>query len=155
MHKRLPTYQLSKTSILTYAHTFCYIVAYLPRDWLPKFATGLNMIIGCSSKSIWLTRLLFCQNGSPMRGSFWQKNSFITHILFELQPIIIFSPVANFGNQSIHGINHFEGLMVDMQTTVFIVANRSLSLDAVTVFSYTLYFMYNSSVPVASTAYKV
>ena len=70
-------------------------------DWLPKFATGLNMTIGCSSKIIWLTRLLFCQNGSPMRGSFWQKNSFITHILFELQPIIIFSPVANFGNQSI------------------------------------------------------
>ena len=25
----------------------------------------------------------------------------ITHILFELQPIIIFSPVANFGDQSI------------------------------------------------------
>ena len=71
------------------------------RDWLPKFATRLNMIIGCSSKSIWLTTLLFCQNGSPMRRSFWQKNSFITHILFELQPIIIFSPVANFGNQSI------------------------------------------------------
>ena len=59
----------------------------LARDWLPKFATGLYMI--------------FCQNGSPMRGSFWQKNSFITHILFVLQPIIIFSPVANFGNQSI------------------------------------------------------
>ena len=71
------------------------------RDWLPKFATGLNVIIGCSSKSIWLTRLLFCQNGSSMRGSFWQKNSFITDILFELKPIIIFSPVANFGNQSI------------------------------------------------------
>ena len=45
--------------------------------------------------------------------------------------------------------------MVDIQTTVFTVANRSLSLDTVTVFSYTLYFMYNSSVPVASTAYKV
>ena len=42
-----------------------------------------------------------------------------------------------------------------IQTTVFIVANRSLSLDAVTVFSYTLYFMYNSSALVASMAYKV
>jgi hypothetical protein len=31
----------------------------------------------------------------------WQNNSLVTHILFELQPIIIFSPVANFGNQSI------------------------------------------------------
>ena len=70
-------------------------------DWLPKFATGLNMIKGCSSKSIWVTRLLFCQNDSPMRGSFWEKDSLITHILFELQPIFIFSPVANFGNQSL------------------------------------------------------
>ena len=43
-------------------------IPWRPRisDWLPKFATGLNMIIGCSSKSIWLTRLLFCQNGSPI-----------------------------------------------------------------------------------------
>ena len=81
---------------------YCFLYIFIiPRDCWPKFATGLNMIIGCSSKSIWLTRLLFCQNGSPMRRSFWQKNSFITHILFELQPIIIFSPVANFGNQSI------------------------------------------------------
>ena len=31
------------------------------RDWLPKFATGLNMIIGCSSKYIWITRLLFAK----------------------------------------------------------------------------------------------
>ena len=34
-----------------------------------------------------------------MRESFWQKDSLITHILYELQPIIIFSPVANFGDQ--------------------------------------------------------
>ena len=41
-------------------------------------------------------KLLFCQNDSPIRGSFWQKDSLITHIFFELQPIMIFSPVANF-----------------------------------------------------------
>ena len=78
------------------------------RDWSPKFATGLNMIIGCSSKSIWLTRLLFCQNDSSMKWLFWHKNSLITHILFEPQPIIIFSPVANFGDQSLckHSIMH-------------------------------------------------
>ena len=70
-------------------------------DWSPKFATGLNMIIGFSSKSTWVTRLLFCQNDSSMRESFWQKDSLITHILFELQPIINYSPVANFGNQSL------------------------------------------------------
>ena len=52
-------------------------------------------------QKVWVTRLLFCQNDSPMRESFWQKDSLITHILFELQPIIIFSPVANFGDQSL------------------------------------------------------
>ena len=34
-------------------------------------------------------------------GSFWKKDSLITDIIFELQPIIIFSPVANFGDQSL------------------------------------------------------
>ena len=29
-------------------------------------------------------KLFFCQNDCPIRGEFWQKNSFITHILFEL-----------------------------------------------------------------------
>ena len=36
-----------------------------------------------------------------MGESFLQNNSLVTHILFELQPIIIFSPVANFGDQSL------------------------------------------------------
>jgi hypothetical protein len=36
-----------------------------------------------------------------MGESFWQKTSLVTDILFELQPIIIFSPVANFGDQSL------------------------------------------------------
>ena len=48
-----------------------------------------------------MTRLLFCKNDSPRRESFWQKDNLITHILFELQPIIIFSQVANFGDQSL------------------------------------------------------
>ena len=42
--------------------------------------------------------MLFCQNDSPMRGSFWHKDSLITHIFFELLSIMIFSPVANFGH---------------------------------------------------------
>ena len=29
-----------------------------------------------------MTRLLFCQNDSPLWGSFWKKDSLITHILF-------------------------------------------------------------------------
>jgi hypothetical protein len=70
-------------------------------DWSPKFATGLNMIIGCSSKIIWVIKLSFCQNDPLMGESFWRNNSLVTHILFELKPIIIFSPIANFGDQSL------------------------------------------------------
>ena len=46
-------------------------------------------------------KLFFCQNDPLMEEPFWQNNSLVSHILFELQPIIIFSPVANFGNQSL------------------------------------------------------
>ena len=46
-----------------------------------------------------MTRLLFCQNDSPMGGSFWQKDSLITHTLFELWLIIMFSTVVNFAQQ--------------------------------------------------------
>ena len=68
------------------------------RGWCTKFATGLNIIIGCSSKSMWVIKLFLCQNDPLMGESFWQNNSLITHILFELQSIMIFSPVANFGH---------------------------------------------------------
>ena len=67
-----------------------------------KFATGLNTIISHSSKSIWLIKLSFCQNNSPMGGSFWQKDSLITHILFELWLIMVFRPVANFAQQILY-----------------------------------------------------
>ena len=36
------------------------------------------------SKSIWAIKLSFSQNDFPMAESFWQKDSLITHILFEL-----------------------------------------------------------------------
>ena len=36
-----------------------------------------------SSKNIIAIKLSFCQNDSPMGGSFWQKDSLITIILFE------------------------------------------------------------------------
>ena len=67
------------------------------RGWVPKFATGLIYQIEHSSKSIWVTRLLFCQNNSLMGGSFWPKDSLITFIIFELCLIWCISPVANFG----------------------------------------------------------
>ena len=66
------------------------------RGWVPKFATELIYQIGHSSKSIWVTRLLFCQNDSLMGGSFWSKDSFITYIIFELCLIWYISPLANF-----------------------------------------------------------
>ena len=78
-----------------------YFSLYLSRDWSPKFATGLNMIIDCSSKSIWVILLSFCQNDPLVGESFRQNNSLVTHILFELQPVTIFSSVANFAIQSL------------------------------------------------------
>ena len=63
----------------------------LPRHWSLKFATGLDMIIDCSSKSIWVIKLSFCQN-----DPFCQNNSLVTHILFELCRIWYINPVANF-----------------------------------------------------------
>ena len=38
----------------------------------------------------------------PVGKSFWQKDSLIPHILFELWQIMIFSPVANFAQQSLY-----------------------------------------------------
>ena len=56
------------------------------RDCFPKVANGLNTIISIgSSKSILVTRLFFCHNdspNSPKGGSFWQKDSYITYVLF-------------------------------------------------------------------------
>ena len=71
------------------------------RSCCAKFATGLNIIIRHNSKSIWVIKLSFCQNVSPMGGSFWQKDSLITHILFDLWLILIFSPVTIFAQQSL------------------------------------------------------
>ena len=42
--------------------------------------------------------LIFCQNDYSIRRSIWQKDSLITHILFELWLIMILSPVATFGH---------------------------------------------------------
>ena len=37
---------------------------------------------------------------SSMGETFWQKDSLVNHILFELWLIMIFRPVANFAQQS-------------------------------------------------------
>ena len=49
---------------------------------------GLNIINSRSSES----RSVLWQKNSPIGGSFWQKDSLITHILFDLWLIMIFSP---------------------------------------------------------------
>ena len=47
---------------------------------------------------------------SPMGESFWQKDSLITHLLFELWLIMIFNPVANFAQQSLPPVQKFLNL---------------------------------------------
>ena len=72
--------------------------SYICRGWCPKFATGLNIIIiaivqkVCEWSSCPFSKLI-----SYIGESFWQNNRLVTHILFELWLIMIFSPVANFG----------------------------------------------------------
>ena len=48
-----------------------------------------------------MTSLLFCQNNSLVGESNCQKDIFVTHILFDLCLLKHFSPVANFGYQSL------------------------------------------------------
>ena len=67
------------------------------RGWVPKFATGLIYQIKHSSKVVEVIKLSFGQNDPPMRESFWQNNSLVTHTLFELCSIWYINPVANFG----------------------------------------------------------
>ena len=55
------------------------------RGWCIKFATGLNTKIGIVQIAcIRVIKLSSCQNDPPMGESFWQNNSLITFILFEL-----------------------------------------------------------------------
>ena len=55
--------------------------------WVSKFRTVIVCVITLishSSESIWVIKLSFCQNDSPMVGLFWQKDGLFTHILSEL-----------------------------------------------------------------------
>ena len=67
---------------------------------VPKKVDWAKYLNRQSSKSIQVIKLSFCQNDPLIEESFRQNNSLVTHVLFELKPIIIFSPVANFGDQS-------------------------------------------------------
>ena len=89
--------------VLFYCSFFLSCTPFLSTniDWLPKFATGLKCYNRHKSKSIWVTILSFCQNDSLMGESLWQKDRMVTHILFDLCLFKHFSPVANFGYQSL------------------------------------------------------
>ena len=45
-----------------------------------------------------MIKLSFCQNDSPMGGSFWKKGQLDHSYTFWTMPILIFSPGANFGH---------------------------------------------------------
>ena len=55
-----------------------------------------------SSKSIRLTKLFFCQNDVLMGGLFWQKDSLITHILFEYPIDTTKNPMAVIASDLLH-----------------------------------------------------
>ena len=81
---------------------FSYLIANTPL--LPKICDWAKYHNRHSSKSIRVTMLSFCQSDSLMSQSesFWQKNSLVTHIFFDLCLFKHFSPVANFGQQSLY-----------------------------------------------------
>ena len=63
------------------------------------------MIIGCSSKSIWVIKLSFCQNNSLLGESFWQPGHSYT---FWTVPIMICSPVYFFSRQTLRYFTVFQ-----------------------------------------------
>ena len=80
----------------------CFICSILHTNvWVKKTETIHSSVISNSSKSIWLIKLSFCQNDSPIGGSFWQKDSLITHILFELWLITLLWIVSVFLTQTL------------------------------------------------------
>ena len=70
-----------------------------------------------SSKNIWMIKLSFCQKDLLMGESFWQNNRLVNHMLFELYLIMIFSPVANFGD---HPLQCLLKCVVSLNETYFL-----------------------------------
>ena len=70
------------------------------RDWSPKFETRLNIIIGIVQKAQeWPSCPWWYHFGKMTAWSFLCK-------LFLTMPIMIFSPVSNFGDQSLALLLH-------------------------------------------------
>ena len=85
----------------------------LRRDWSPKFEIGLNIVYSLS----------FCLNDPPRITSFWQRNSLVTHIFFDLCLLYViyvtFSPVAKFGDQPLITCKDTEGSNKSCLITAF------------------------------------
>ena len=79
------------------------------RDWSPKFETGPSIIIVIVQK-VWVINLSFCQNDvHTSRGIILAKGQIgYSYTFWTTLSIMIFSPVSNFGDQSlgIYIVNH-------------------------------------------------
>ena len=98
-----------------------------------------------SSKSIWVTKLLFCQNDYPMGGSFWQKDSLITHILFEL--LMIFSPILNLMLHSLWSKLNFNYYLW-FQNKLMVISEEHQILSEI--FAIAVYFLFVNQMPLYS-----
>ena len=75
-----------------------------------------------------MTILFFCQIDPPMSESFWQKDRMATYILFDLCLFKHFSPVANFGNQSLVELIFTQSMKYSIYWTQ-LVAKTSVDLS--------------------------
>ena len=74
---------------------------YTYKFWSPKFATVLNVIIDIDQTiHLWVTI-------AKMMYSFWKKGQPGHSYTFWIMPIMIFSLVANFGDQSLVFLTYF------------------------------------------------
>ena len=71
------------------------------RGWCIKFATGLNIIIGIVQKVYEWPGCYFAKM-ILLWGIIWAKGQLDHSYTFWAMPIMIFSPVANYGDQSLY-----------------------------------------------------
>ena len=76
----LQGHQQEKTLFLQW--TFIQVLCI--QRLITKICDKLKCLNRHRSKSIGVTKLSFCQNDSPLSKSFWQKDSLVTLILFDL-----------------------------------------------------------------------
>ena len=108
---------------------------------LPKICDWAKCYNRHRPKNIWVTRLFFCQNDSLMGESFWQKDSLVTFrdsndsshfYTVWIMTIMIFSPVANFGQQSLAQICYdLQSAGINVHSAQSVATHRRLTLDKI------------------------